>query len=69
MSLRPTQRNENHNRRRPRENGGPSLVRETMDSRFRGNDVIFESAKRGILLCVGRPSPKRLVRDSSLGSE
>jgi len=26
-------------RRRPRESGGPLLVRNTMDSRFRGNDV------------------------------
>ena len=26
-------------RRHPRESGGPLLVRNTMDSRFRGNDV------------------------------
>jgi hypothetical protein len=49
MGLRPThQRNENHICRRPRKCGGPSLVRNTMDSRFRGNDVIFEKAARGI---------------------
>ena len=41
MGLRPTQRNEEHNRRRLRESGGPALVRETMDSRFRGNDADF----------------------------
>jgi len=36
----PTQRNENHVRRHPRESGGPLLVRSAMDSRVRGNDVI-----------------------------
>jgi hypothetical protein len=28
--------------RHPRESGGPLLVRNTMDSRIRGNDVIFK---------------------------
>jgi len=49
MRLRPThQRNEDRLCRRPRKSGRPSLVRDTMDSRFRGNDVIFEKAERGI---------------------
>jgi hypothetical protein len=39
MGLWPTQRNENHRRRHPREGGGPLLVRNRVDSRFRGNDV------------------------------
>ena len=43
MGLWPTQRNENHLRRRPRESGDPAPV----DSRFRGNDVIFERATMG----------------------
>ena len=34
-------------RRHPRESGGPLLVRKRVDSRFRGNDVIFESAPMG----------------------
>ncbi|SPE26370.1 hypothetical protein SBA2_30035 [Acidobacteriia bacterium SbA2] len=42
----PSGRNENQLRRYPRESGGPLLVRSTMASRFRGNDVIFESASR-----------------------
>jgi hypothetical protein len=42
MGLRPIQRDENHMRRHPRERGGPLLVSKTMDSRLRGNDVIFE---------------------------
>jgi hypothetical protein len=50
MGLWPTQRNENHIPRHPRESGGPLLVRNTMDSRFSGNDVIFERAKREISL-------------------
>jgi hypothetical protein len=40
----PTQRDENQARRHPRESGGPWLVSNPMDSRFRGNDVIFERA-------------------------
>ena len=44
MGLRPTQRDENEARRHPRESGGPWLVSNPMDSRFRGNDVIFERA-------------------------
>ena len=39
----PTRGNENQ-RRHPRESGGPFLARNTMDSRFRGNDVIFGGA-------------------------
>jgi hypothetical protein len=39
MGLRPTHRNETHLRRHPRESGGPPV-----DSRLRGNDVIFERA-------------------------
>jgi hypothetical protein len=46
MGLRPTPRNENYIRRRPRESGGPLVVRNTMDSRFRANDVVFERPKR-----------------------
>jgi hypothetical protein len=45
MGLRPIPRNENHMRRHPREGGGPLLVRNTMDSRFRGIDVIFDRAE------------------------
>ena len=41
MGLQPTGRDENYMRRHPRESGGPLLLRCTMDSRFRGNDVIF----------------------------
>jgi len=41
----PTQRDENQARRRPRESGGPCLVSNPMDSRFRGNDDIFERAE------------------------
>jgi hypothetical protein len=37
----PPRGNENQ-RRHPRESGGPLLVRNTMDSRFPGNDVFFE---------------------------
>jgi len=44
MGSRPTQRDENQARRHPRESGGPWLVSNPMDSRFRGNDVIFERA-------------------------
>jgi len=40
----PTQRDENQARCHPRESGGPCLVSNPMDSRFRGNDVIFERA-------------------------
>ena len=40
----PAQRDENHARRHPRESGGPWLVSNPVDSRFRGNDVIFERA-------------------------
>ena len=41
MGLPPTRANENHPRRHPREKEGPFSVRNTMDSRLRGNDVIF----------------------------
>jgi hypothetical protein len=46
MGLQPTGRDENYMRRHPRESGGPLLLLCTMDSRFRGNDVIFESEAR-----------------------
>ena len=39
MGLRPTETDQNQLRCHPRESGGPLLVRSTMDSRFRGNDV------------------------------
>jgi hypothetical protein len=45
MGLRPTQRDENQARRHPRESGGPWSVSNPMDSRFRGNDLIFERAE------------------------
>jgi hypothetical protein len=38
MGLRPTHRDESHNRCRPRVSGDPCQV----DSRFRGNDVTFD---------------------------
>jgi hypothetical protein len=47
MGLQPTRANENDPRRHPRESGGPFSVRNTMDSRLRGNDtegVIFRRA-------------------------
>jgi len=44
MGLSPTQRDENHAPRHPSESGSSLLVANTMDSRFRGNDVIFERA-------------------------
>ncbi len=34
----PLRTNENRLSRRPRESGGPLFVRDTMDSRLRGND-------------------------------
>jgi hypothetical protein len=40
MGLWPTRANENRRPRRPRESGGPLLVRNTMDYRLRGNDEI-----------------------------
>jgi len=46
MGLRPTQWNENDICRHPRESGRPSLFRNRMDSRFRGNDGF--SGERGI---------------------
>ena len=51
MRLLPTQIPESHKRRRPRASGDPRPV----DSRFRGNDMAFARAKRGILLgpCSG----------------
>jgi len=42
MGLWPTRSNENQ--RRPRESGDPFSVRNTMDSRLRGNDVVFGGA-------------------------
>jgi hypothetical protein len=44
MGFRPTRGNENK-RRHPRESGGPFLDRNTMDSRFRWNEVTFESGR------------------------
>ena len=46
MGLRPTHRDESQKRRRPRVSGD----RHRVDSRFRGNDVTFERAQRGISL-------------------
>ena len=45
--LRPTQGNENHKPRQPRESWGLLLVPDTMGSRFRGDDMIFEKTLRG----------------------
>jgi hypothetical protein len=52
--------------RDPREGGGPCLVWNTMDSRFRGNDVATGSA---VLRQAPRPKPQTLNSefDSSLG--
>jgi hypothetical protein len=50
MGLQPARANENHPRRHPSESGGPFSVRNTMDSRLRGNDaegVIFGRAAGG----------------------
>jgi len=44
MGLPPTRANENHPSRQPRERGGPLSIRNTMDSRFRGEDVNFGGA-------------------------
>ena len=44
--LQPIHGNESHRVRHPRESGGPR--RGKLDSRFRGNDVTFEGAKRRI---------------------
>ena len=41
MGLRPTRANEKYPRRHPRESGGPFSAWNAMDSRLRGNDVIF----------------------------
>jgi hypothetical protein len=41
MGLQPAKASKHHPRRHPRESGGPFSFRNTMDSRFRGNDVIF----------------------------
>jgi hypothetical protein len=48
MGLRPTQRNESQGVT-PAKAG--VHVREKLDSRFRGNDVTFDGAKRRIALC------------------
>jgi hypothetical protein len=54
MGLRPTRANDKHSRRHPRESGGPFSARNTMDSRLRGNDVIFAGlhSKRGLAASV-----------------
>jgi len=44
MGLHLTRANENYPRRHPRESGGPFSAPNTMDSRLRGNDVIFGGA-------------------------
>ncbi len=44
MGVQPTRPNENRARRHPRESGGPFSVWNPMDSRLRGNDVIFGGA-------------------------
>jgi len=65
MGLPPTRANENHPHRHPRESGGAFSVRNTRDSRLRGNDVIFGEA-------VGTRNPALSLisdRDSSLRSE
>ena len=49
MSLWPTRGNENQ-RCHPRESGGPLLVRNTMDSRGRGNEVFFRGNELNDLL-------------------
>jgi hypothetical protein len=49
MSLWPTRGNENQHRH-PRESGGPLLVRNTMDSRGRGNEVFFRGNELNDLL-------------------
>ena len=46
MGLRPTHRDESHRLRHPRASGGPRP--DELDSRFRGNDVTFQRAERGI---------------------
>ena len=55
MGLRPSQANENQ-ARHPRASGGPR--QEELDSRLRGNDVTFETAKRRIP-AVGRKRRKQ----------
>jgi hypothetical protein len=47
MGLPPIPTNETRPRRHPRESGGPFSVRNTMDSRLRGNDVICGGAGGG----------------------
>jgi hypothetical protein len=42
MGLRTTERSENNVPRHPHESGGPSSDPNTMDSRFRWNDVMLE---------------------------
>jgi hypothetical protein len=64
VGLQPTHRNESHRVRHPRESGGP--CRNKLDSRFRGNDVTFGGAQRGISLCafgwVGRSEQRIRAR-------
>ena len=66
MGQRPTHRNESQ-AVTPAKAG--VHVREEMDSRFRGNDVTFDGAKRGISLCRESVAKQRPERDSSLRSE
>jgi hypothetical protein len=56
MGLRPTQRNESQDVT-PAKAG--VHVRKELDSRFRGNDVTFDGAKRGIMLCL-RPDRRTM---------
>jgi hypothetical protein len=75
MGLRPARRNENHPRRHPRESGGPFSVRNTMDSRFRGNDVIFggaagdEEYRSGLKILRARFSDFRSDSDRTIGPQ
>jgi hypothetical protein len=72
MGRRPTHRNEGQAVVTPAQAG--VHVREELDSRFRGNDVTFDGAQRGISLCPevdrGHSGPgDEPERDSSLRSE
>ena len=63
MGLWPTRGNENR-RCRPREGGDPLLVRNTMDSRFRGNDVSFGGVIMGLWPTRGNENQRRRPRES-----
>jgi hypothetical protein len=59
MGLQPTRANENDPRRHPRESGGPFSVRNTMDSRLRGNDVIFRRVSLGLWPTLANENQRR----------